>query len=241
MAITPTRLKKNLDAIQQRIAAAAVRSGRSASDVTPVAVTKSVEVPTIRNLLKAGAFTLGENRVQPLLERIQAIDAYTHRCTPPLTEPVKWHFIGHLQRNKLKSILGKVEMIHSVDSLRLAEDIDERAAKMGLTVPVLMQVNCSREEQKYGVGVGAACHLAEVIAEMPHVTLAGLMTMAAYDPDPEQARPTFARLRELFEEMHHAGIGGESFQHLSMGMSGDFEVAIEEGATIVRVGTALFI
>jgi pyridoxal phosphate enzyme (YggS family) len=241
MAITPTRLKKNLDAVRQRVAAAAVRSGREADDVTLVSVTKSVEAPTIRNVLKAGAFTLGENRVQPLLERIQTIDAYTQRCKPPLAEPVKWHFIGHLQRNKLKSILGKVEMIHSVDSLRLAEDIDERAARMGLTVEVLMQVNCSLEEQKYGVSVGASMRLAEVIAEMPHVTLAGLMTMAAYDPDPEQARPTFARLRELFEEMQHAKIGGDTFRHLSMGMSGDFEVAIEEGATIVRVGSALFI
>ncbi|MFP4105250.1 MAG: YggS family pyridoxal phosphate-dependent enzyme [Phycisphaerae bacterium] len=241
MTVTQNRIEKNLQAIRGEIVAACERSGRDASKVSIVAVTKSVNVETIRNLIDVGMLDLGESRVQQLTDRVEEIDAYLQRRRKPIPSPVRWHMIGHLQRNKVKPCLQAAEMVHSVDSLRLAEEINTRSEKMDRTTDVFLQVNCSKEQQKYGCAVGAAQHLAEMICSMDHIRLVGLMTMAPYSDNPEQdARPSFRRLREIFDDMKHDGIGTDAFRHLSMGMSNDYVQAVEEGATVLRIGTALF-
>ncbi len=158
---------------------------------------------------------------------------------PPLPEAIVWHMVGHLQRNKVKQVLPICRYIHSVDSLRLAEEIQAAATKLERPAQIFLEVNVSGEGTKFGVAVGAATHLAEQIDTMEGMQLVGLMTMAPRSNDPEKARPSFVRLREIFEEIRFRKIGGNNFRHLSMGMSGDFEVAVEEGATMVRVGSAI--
>jgi pyridoxal phosphate enzyme (YggS family) len=240
MPASRARIEKNLRRIREEIAAACERSRRPPEEVCLVAVTKAVDLPTIKNLLDAGVTELGENRVQQLVARAADIDAYLQRRRNALPAPVRWHMVGHLQRNKVRNVLDCVEVIHSVDSLRLAEEINVRAERAGRVVDVLLQVNCSQEEQKFGVAVGAALHLGELIGTLKSLRLLGLMTMAPLVSDPAKARPTFTRLREVFEEMRNEKIGGQAFRHLSMGMSQDYAVAVEEGATILRIGTALF-
>ncbi len=240
MSVTRKRIEKNLHDIREQIAESCAKAKRSPSDVTLVAVTKTVETAEIKNLIDAGVTELGESRVQQFVPRAMEIDAYLQRRRSDLPKPVRWHMIGHLQRNKVKGVLEWAAMIHSVDSLRLAEEISQKAQQMHRTVDVLLQVNCSNESQKFGCAVGASEHLAEMITTLPRVRLAGLMTMGPLTEDPEASRSAFRRLRELFEDMQKNRIGGDSFRHLSMGMSGDFRQAVEEGATIVRIGTALF-
>lgn len=245
----PATLAQRLELLRHRIARACESAGRSPGEVTLVAVTKSAGPEQIRELISLGVADLGESRVQQLQQRAFQINewhtrllARTSEASRPIPPKLHWHMIGHLQRNKVKTLLPVVSCIHSVDSLRLAEELDASAGKLlpGRRVPVLMQVNASEEPQKFGVAVGAAVHLAEQIATMPNLQLIGLMTMAAYNADEKQARFTFARTRELFDEMRWHRIGGSAFQHLSMGMSGDFEWAIAEGATMVRIGSQLF-
>lgn len=240
MAVTKNRIEKNLQRIRENIAEACRRAGRSPESVSIVAVTKAVDFETIKNTLDAGLCHLGESRAQELIERAGEMEAHLVRRRNALPEPIQWHMIGHLQRNKARSIIGVANMIHSVDSLRLAEEIDERAERAAQTVDALLQVNCGGESQKFGCAMGAGVHLGEMIDSMKQIRLRGLMTMAPLVDDPEQTRSVFARLRELFEEMQGLKIGGDGFQHLSMGMSQDYAVAVEEGATILRIGTALF-
>jgi len=240
MAVTKARIEKNHQRIRDRIADACRRAGRPPEDVSIVAVTKTVDLETIKALIDAGLTDLGENRVQQLTARAAEVDAYLQRRRNALPAPVRWHMIGHLQRNKVKRVLDCSNVIHSVDSLRLAEEINARAERLGRVVDVLLQVNCSQEQQKHGVAVGASTHLGEMICTLEHVRLVGLMTMAHLTDEPEETRPTFTRLRELFEEMRNNRIGGDAFRHLSIGMSQDYAVAVEEGATILRIGTALF-
>ena len=240
MPVTKNRIERNLAAIRQSIADACARAGRQPSDVMIVAVTKAVEPEVIKSVINAGVANLGENRAPQLVERRDLIDAWMRRRRTGPQTPVRWHMIGHLQRNKVKPVLGANAVIHSIDSLRLAEEINSRGECDDSVAAVLLQVNCSQESQKHGVAVGAAAYLGELISSMKHVQLAGLMTMAAMTDEPETTRPTFTRLRELFDEMRHLGVGGEAFKHLSMGMSQDYTVAVEEGATILRIGTALF-
>ena len=240
MPVTKNRIEKNLQEIRLSVAEACDRSGRRPSAVAIVAVTKAVDCETVRNLIDAGVTDLGENRAGQLVERSEEIDGWLRRRRTKQPAPIRWHMIGHLQRNKVKAVLPAAPMIHSVDSLRLAEEINSRCEREDKVTDVLLQVNCSQEPQKHGVAVGAAAYLGELIASMRHVRLVGLMTMAAMVPDAEQARPTFTRLRELYEEMRHEGVGGDGFRHLSMGMSQDYTVAVEEGATILRIGSALF-
>ena len=244
-----TPLAEKLDEIRDRIANAAVKAKREPSEVTLVAVTKSAAPDQIREVLQLGVPDLGESRVQVLTQRAGQINEFlTRRLTHAGSGPagaaespkVRWHMLGHLQRNKVKPVLPIVSFIHSVDSLRLAEEIDGQAAKAGKRIPVLMQVNASEEPQKSGVAVGAAVHLAEQIDSMPNLQLVGLMTMGPLDAPEAAVRQTFARTREIFEEMRWHKIGGPSLRHLSMGMSDDFELAIAEGSTMVRLGTALF-
>lgn len=240
MAQPRSKIESNLSRIRENIASACGKAGRSVSDVTLVAVTKSVEMPEIRTLVELGVTELGESRVQHLALRAAELGETLQRRKEPLLRPVRWHMIGHLQRNKIRQALDWAEVVHSVDSLRLAEEISVRAVKLEREVDLLLQVNCSQEEQKYGVAVGAASHLAEMISTLKNVRLVGLMTMAPLVDDPERARAAFVRLRELFEEMRRENSGGPDLRHLSMGMSQDYQVAIEEGATLIRIGTALF-
>jgi hypothetical protein len=237
-------LADNLKNVQERIAAACAKAGRQTREVTLIAVTKAAAPEQIREILQLGVGDLGESRVQVLTQRAAQINEFYHRQQShgesTLAPRLRWHMIGHLQRNKVKPVLSLVDLIHSLDSLRLAEELDTQAGKMGRKVPILMQVNASEEPQKYGVAVGAAVHLAEQIDSMKNLQLIGLMTLAAFDEKLNDARRTFARSREIFEEMKWHKIGGNLFRHLSMGMSHDFEPAILEGATMLRIGSLLF-
>ncbi|MCP4374759.1 MAG: YggS family pyridoxal phosphate-dependent enzyme [bacterium] len=240
MAVTANKISKNLDRIRQEISDACSRAGRSSENVEIVAVTKSVDIAEIKNCLKAGLTSFGESRPQQLATRFTQLDEYLHQRHDPLQCEVRWHMVGHLQRNKVKQTLMAVDVIHSVDSLRLAEEISIRAEADERVVDVMLQVNCTQEPQKSGCAVGAAVHLGEMICSMRSLRLTGLMTMGPTSGDDQHTRNAFVRLREIFEEMKHEKIGGDGFRHLSMGMSGDYVIAVEEGATIVRVGTALF-
>lgn len=229
--------------MKEKIAAAAAKSKREPSEVTLIAVTKYAAPEQIREIIQLGINDLGESRVQQLAQRAPQINEFFARraglgsITPP---KLRWHMIGHLQRNKIKSILPIVHMVHSIDSLRLAEELDIQCQKFNRKLPVLLQVNASEESSKYGVAVGAAVHLGEQVADMANLQLVGLMSMAPLTEDKEVIRKCFGRTREIFEEMKWHKIGKAGFKHLSMGMSHDYEIAVAEGSTMVRIGTDLF-
>ncbi len=230
------KLSDQLKKVRETIAEAAIRAKRNPSEITLVAVTKNATAEQIFSIVGMGQLDLGENRVQQFAPRAVAL---AERLGDKAST-VRWHMIGHLQRNKVKSVLPLCHCIHSVDSLRLAEELQAASQQLGRPSKVFLQVNTSNEANKFGIAVGAAVHLAEQIDTMDGLQLMGLMTMARQSDDPNVARFSFARLRELFEELRSRKIGGEQLKHLSMGMSSDYEVAIEEGATMVRLGTALF-
>jgi PLP dependent protein len=238
-------LADKLQRVRDRIAAAASKAKRDASEITLVAVTKTAAPEQIREILQLGVADLGESRVQVLTQRAAQVNEFfsrrvAHGDQTGMPTKLRWHMIGHLQRNKVKAILPLINMIQSVDSLRLAEEIETQAAKTGKRVPVMLQVNASEESSKFGVAVGACVHLAEQIDTMPHLQFAGLMTMGPLDATEAATRQVFARAKEIFEELRWEKIGGSSLRHLSMGMSGDFEAAIAEGSTMIRIGTLLF-
>ena len=237
-------LADKLSEVRDRIAAACKKANREPNEVTLIAVTKNAAPEQIREILQLGVGDLGESRVQVLTQRAAQINEFFQRqqtrTDAPMPPRLRWHMIGHLQRNKVKPVLSIVDLIHSVDSLRLAEEIDAQAAKMGRKVSVMLQVNASEEESKHGVAVGASVHLAEQMDSMPNLQLIGLMTMAPLEGGADAARRCFARTREIFEELKWHKIGGNFLRHLSMGMSNDYEAAIIEGATMVRIGSALF-
>ena len=219
----------NLARVKERIAAAALRSGRRPDSVKLVGVTKTVDPPRVELAVQAGLEILGENYVQEAREKIQRFQGR-----------VRWHFIGRLQSNKAKHAVQLFDLIHTVDSLRLAEELNRRARAIGLVVPVLIQVNLAAEATKGGVRLDDVRPLIGQVAALDHLRIRGLMTMPPYFDEPERARPYFRRLRELREEIAALGLPGVEMTELSMGMSGDFEAAVEEGATLVRVGTAIF-
>lgn len=222
-------IAENYGKVQERVVQACRRGGRSEEDVTLIAVSKTKPLEDLREAYEAGARDFGENKVQELMDKI-----------PNLPPDIRWHMIGHLQRNKVKYIVGKVYMIHSVDSLRLAEEISREAVKKNLTVKILMEVNVAQEESKFGVSLEAAPELAEEIAKLPGLSLEGLMTIAPFVQDAEENRKVFSKLRQLAVDISDKNIDNVSMNMLSMGMSGDYEVAIDEGATLVRVGTGIF-
>jgi len=236
------KIASKLEKIEENIADACRRAGRGRSEVTIVVVTKTVEIESIKEAIKLGYSNFGENRVQHLRQVAADVQAYgqSHGEEESFPSNIKWHMIGHLQRNKVKQVLKIASLIHSVDTLRLAEEISDAAVKAGIQVRVLLQVNCSGEPQKYGVPVGAATHLAEQIATMENLRLSGLMTMAPLTMNKDIVRACFVRGRELFEEIRGERIAGGDFCELSMGMSQDYEIAVEEGATILRIGSAIF-
>ena len=221
-------ISERIDEIRRRMDAACRRAGRNPSEVTLVAVAKTFPASDVREAVRAGATSVGENYVQELLTKREVLDDL----------PVAWHFIGHLQSNKVKSIAGWVRMIHAVDSLSLVAEIDRRAAQAGRTIECLVEVNTTGEQSKFGLKPEDTPAFVHSLAVYEHVKVGGLMTIGPFLPDPEGSRPMFRRLRELRNDL--AGQGGVTMQHLSMGMTGDFEVAIEEGATLVRIGTAIF-
>lgn len=237
-------LTDNLARIRDNIAQAALQSGRQPEQVQLLAVTKSMPLDVIGALLELGQADLGENHVQQLTQRAALLQEQAARRTildPQATGPKpRWHMIGHLQRNKVKPLLPLVHLIHSMDTLRLAEEINGFGHKIGKVQDALVEVNCSGEEQKYGLPVAAVGHLIEQIASLPHLRIRGLMTMAPQVTDPETTRPIFERLYELFLEVKLDYRLGREFEHLSMGMSQDYMVAVRCGASIVRIGTALF-
>ena len=244
----PANLKDAYDRINQRIDAAAAKRGRRGEDVLMVAVTKYASLDQVRALVELGHADLGENRAQQLTQRAGQLDEFLSRKRmlqeedQPATVPeqLRWHMVGHLQRNKIKQVAPHVVLIHSVDTLRLAEELHNYAADRDEVLDILIQVNSSGESSKYGIAPPAVTHVAEQINTMLHLRLRGLMTMAPYAEDPEDVRGVFAHTAELFEDLRRQSFTGSECNILSMGMSHDFEVAIEEGANVVRIGSALF-
>ncbi len=240
MALTKAKIERNIRRIEENVQTACAKANRRPEEVSIIAVTKTVEFEPVSWLVDLGMTELGESRVQHLITRGQELAEHLRRRRQQPARVVRWHMIGHLQRNKVKAVLDRSEIIHSVDSLRLAEDINARAEKLSRRISVMLQINCSREDRKFGIAVGAATHLGELVSTLANIRLVGLMTMARLSDDAEAARPAFIRLRELYEEMRGDKIGGDDFRHLSMGMSQDYQVAVEEGATMLRIGSALF-
>jgi pyridoxal phosphate enzyme (YggS family) len=217
-----------LDKVEERLHEACRRAGRARSEVTMVAVTKTVSPLVAAVLPELGIIHLGENRPQELWRKAAALSA-----------GICWHMIGHLQRNKVERTLPLVHLIHAVDSLRLLQALESEAARQQRIVDVLLEVNASSEATKQGFAPSEVPVLAPKLAELRQVRVCGLMTMAAYEEDPQRCRPTFAALRSLRDHLQ-TELGSQALKHLSMGMSNDFEVAVEEGATLVRLGTILF-
>lgn len=234
----------------ERVERAAAKSGRRPQQVVLVAVTKYAEPDQILQLVQAGHRDFGENRVQQLLQRAPMLEEQASRMRSmgaalggdPASkhEPIRWHMIGQVQRNKARQLADACRLIHSVDSLRVAEELQEVGLKRDKPVEILLQVNCSGEAGKAGCPPPAVLHVIEQIHSMIHLRLRGLMTMAPDGEGARDSRPVFGRCRELFEDVQSEGMVGPEFNILSMGMSGDFEVAIEEGANLVRVGSAIF-
>ena len=222
-------LAENLQNVEERIQAACARANRDRNEVTLIAVSKTKPVSMLEEVYAEGIRCFGEDKVQELTEK--------HDKLP---SDVKWHMIGHLQRNKVKYIVDKVDLIHSVDSVRLAETIEQEAVKKDVIVPVLVEVNVAEEDSKFGLKVNEVLSIIEEISKFPHIRIKGLMTIAPYVENPEENRPVFARLRKLSVDIAEKNIDNVSVEILSMGMTNDYEVAIEEGATMVRVGTGIF-
>ena len=220
---------ENLAEVEKHICEACARAGRSRDEVTLIAVSKTKPVSMIEELLPGGTRDFGENKVQELVDKYEV-----------LPKDIHWHLIGHLQRNKVKYVVDKACLIHSVDSMRLAETITEEGVKKGVTVPVLIEVNVAGEESKFGVTLEETEGLVREIAKLPSIQIKGLMTIAPYVEDPEENRVHFSRLKQLSVDIKNKNIDNVSMDVLSMGMTGDYQVAIEEGATMVRVGTGIF-
>ena len=215
--------------VQERVRKACLRSGRDSKDVTLIAVSKTKPLEMLLEAYDAGARDFGENKVQEILEKY-----------PEMPEDARFHMIGHLQRNKVRQVIDKVSLIHSVDSLRLARQIEEESAKAGRITPILLEVNVAREESKFGFFMEEVERAAEEIAAFSHIVVKGFMTIAPFVENPEENRKVFQDLYQLSVDITNKNIDNMSMGVLSMGMSGDYEVAIEEGATMVRVGTSIF-
>ena len=236
-----SKISERIERVKETINSTCARLGRDPGEIKLVVVTKSATIEAVKEVIRLGLVDLGENRVQQLkkvsaqiVDFLWRSDAISNHCPK-----VNWHMIGHLQRNKVRQVLDIASLIHSVDTLRLAEEISTCAAKLNLCPKVLLQVNTSNEPQKYGVPVGAAMHLAEQM-ETLSLKLVGLMTMGPLTHNKAVVRACFVRARELFIEIRGEKIVGPQFTELSMGMSSDYQLAVEEGATILRIGSAIF-
>ena len=222
-------IAENLEQVRKNIEEACRKVGRDPKEVTLIAVSKTKPVEMLKEAYTAGARCFGENKVQEIMDKY-----------PQLPSDIQWHMIGHLQRNKVKYIVDKVKMIHSVDSLRLAETIEQEAAKHEVQVPILLEVNVAQEESKFGLRMDEVLPLAETVCSFPHVKIQGLMTIAPYVENPEENREIFRQLKKLSVDIEAKNINNVTMSVLSMGMTGDYQVAVQEGATVVRVGTGIF-
>lgn len=223
-------IRENIESIRKRIADAAKRAGRDADEIKLIAVTKTVDVDKVEEAIAAGALDAGENKPQELARKYDV-----------LGDKIRWHQIGSLQTNKVKYIIDKVCMIHSLDREGLAEEIDKRASKIGRVIDCLVQVNISGEESKHGMSREEVEPFVRLVAEKyPNIKIKGLMTMAPFDAERDEIKKVFRDLKELSDEINNMNIGNVEMKELSMGMTNDFEIAVEEGATMVRVGTAIF-
>ena len=222
-------LKDQLQEVEKRIQAACDRAGRKREEVTLITVSKTKPVETLQEAYDLGVRIFGENKVQELTAKYEA-----------LPKDIHWHMIGHLQTNKVKYIIDKAELIHSVDSLKLAETIEKEAAKHDLIADILVEVNVAEEESKFGMKMEEVIPFVEKVSAFPHVRVRGLMTIAPFVEDPEENRSIFADLHKLYIDIKKKNHDNDTVSVLSMGMTNDYEVAIEEGATMVRVGTGIF-
>lgn len=222
-------ITENLQDVEKRIVAACERVGRKREEVTLVAVSKTKPIEMLQEAYEAGSRYFGENKVQELVDKYEVMPKDIH-----------WQMIGHLQRNKVKYIVDKVDMIHSVDSIRLAEEIDKEAAKKGVIVNILLEVNMAKEDTKFGLMPEDVMNFVSEIVRFENIRVQGLMTIAPYVDNPEENRKYFANLKKLSVDIAKKRVNNVNMSVLSMGMTNDFEVAIEEGATMVRVGTAIF-
>ena len=222
-------LARNLQQVNTNIERACAAAGRTPDEVTLVAVSKTKPVSMLQEAYDAGARVFGENKVQEIMDKYDQ-----------LPSDIQWHMIGHLQRNKVKYIIDKVAMIHSVDSLRLAQTIEQEAAKKNLVMPVLLEVNVAEEDTKFGLKVDEVLPLLEEISSFSHIQVKGLMTIAPFVENPEENRKVFRTLKKLSVDIGAKNINNVTMSVLSMGMTGDYQVAIEEGSTMVRVGTGIF-
>ncbi|MCI9619214.1 MAG: YggS family pyridoxal phosphate-dependent enzyme [Dorea sp.] len=222
-------LKENLEYVESQIREACERSGRLREEVTLIAVSKTKPVSVLKEAYDLGVRVFGENKVQELADKYEE-----------LPKDIRWHMIGHLQRNKVKYIIDKVELIHSVDSLRLAETIEKEAAKHNITANILIEVNVAKEESKFGLMPEELDEFVSEVAKFPHIQVQGLMTIAPFVDDPEENRGIFQRLRKLSVDIAAKNVDNITMCILSMGMTNDYTVAVEEGAAMVRVGTGIF-
>lgn len=220
---------ENLKKVEEKIEKACSRSGRNREDVTLIAVSKTKPIEMIEEAMESDIIVFGENKVQELVKKQETLPKH-----------LQWHMIGHLQRNKVKQLVGKVTRIHSVDSLRLAEQIQNDYGKQGETADILIEVNVAREESKFGLMPEETEEVIRKIAIFPNIRVRGLMTIAPFVENPEENRPHFRNLKKLLVDINAKNIDNINMTELSMGMTGDYEVAIEEGATFVRVGTGIF-
>lgn len=221
--------KKNLEVIEENICNACKKAGRSRDEVTLIAVSKTKPVEDLQAVYDLNIRDFGENKVQELKDKIEV-----------MPKDMKWHMIGHLQRNKVKYIIGKVELIHSVDSLRLAEEISKQAKKNNVNADILVEVNIGDEDSKFGISTDEVIELVKDIAKLDNIFIKGLMCVAPYVVDSEENRPLFHKIKDLSVDIMSENIDNVSMSILSMGMSNDYQVAIEEGATMVRIGSNLF-
>lgn len=222
-------IRENIDAVNRIKGEAAVKSGRKAEDVLLCAVTKTRTADEINEAIDAGITDIGENKVQEIMDKFDSV------------KPVRWHLIGHLQTNKVKYIIDKVSMIHSVDSLHLAQEIDKRAAQHGITMDILIQVNSAQEESKFGISTDETeGMIRDILDKCPNIRIRGLMCIAPFAESPEDVRVYFAQVKKLYDEYSSIEHKNLDFKYLSMGMSHDYEVAILEGSNLIRVGTAIF-
>lgn len=222
-------IKENLITVEKNIQDACMRAGRSRDEVTLIAVSKTKPVSDLMEAYDAGIRVFGENKVQELVDKIDK-----------MPDDVHWHMIGHLQRNKVKYIVGRVDLIHSVDNTELAEEINKRAERAGVVQDILIEVNIADEDTKYGTAPEKVEELYVNISGLPYVNVRGLMCIAPYVEDPEENRPYFVKLRKIYVDIMKQMMHNSRVDVMSMGMTGDYQVAIEEGATMVRVGTGIF-
>ena len=224
---------ENLYQVEENIRLACEKSNRNRDEVTLIAVSKTKPIDMLISASLAGITNFGENKVQELCDKYEYFDSIKHT-------PMHWHMIGHLQTNKVKYLIGKTSLIHSVDSYKLACEIEKQAAKHECIMDILIEVNIAEEESKFGLLEDEVVELVKQVAQLPHVRIKGLMTVAPYVVDPEENRPFFRKIKQLSVDINNQNIDNVSMDILSMGMTGDYTVAIEEGATMVRVGTGIF-